>query len=35
MIVYGGGDTAMDVARSARRLGADEPLIVYHRDAST
>ena len=32
VIVYGGGDTAMDVARSARRLGADEPLIVYHRD---
>ncbi len=32
VIVYGGGDTAMDVARSARRLGAEEPLIVYHRD---
>jgi formate dehydrogenase (NADP+) beta subunit len=32
VIVYGAGDTAMDVARSARRLGADEPLIVYHRD---
>src|SRR5579883_33609 len=34
VIVYGAGDTAMDVARSARRLGADEPLIVYHRDRS-
>lgn len=32
VIVYGAGDTAMDVARSVRRLGADEPLIVYHRD---
>lgn len=32
VIVYGAGDTAMDVARSARRLGADEPLIVYRRD---
>jgi formate dehydrogenase (NADP+) beta subunit len=32
VIIYGGGDTAMDVARSARRLGAEEPLIVYHRD---
>jgi NADPH-dependent glutamate synthase beta subunit-like oxidoreductase len=32
VIVYGGGNTAMDVARSARRLGADEPLIVYRRD---
>jgi formate dehydrogenase beta subunit len=32
VVVYGGGNTAMDVARSARRLGADEPLIVYRRD---
>ncbi len=32
VIVYGGGDTAMDVARSARRLGATDPLIVYRRD---
>jgi NADPH-dependent glutamate synthase beta subunit-like oxidoreductase len=29
--VYGGGDTAMDAARTARRLGADEALIVYRR----
>jgi len=29
--VYGGGDTAMDAARVARRLGADEALIVYRR----
>ena len=28
--VYGGGNTAMDAARTARRLGA-EPLIVYRR----
>ncbi|MHB8147966.1 MAG: NAD(P)-binding protein [Vulcanimicrobiaceae bacterium] len=32
VVIYGAGDTAMDVARSARRLGADEPLIVYRRD---
>ncbi|HLY33581.1 MAG TPA: NAD(P)-binding protein [Jatrophihabitantaceae bacterium] len=29
--VYGGGNTAMDVARTARRLGAEEALIVYRR----
>ena len=29
--IYGGGNTAMDAARSALRLGA-EPLIVYRRD---
>ncbi len=29
--VYGGGDTAMDAARVARRMGADEALIVYRR----
>jgi NADPH-dependent glutamate synthase beta subunit-like oxidoreductase len=29
--VYGGGDTAMDAARTARRLGAEEALIVYRR----
>jgi NADPH-dependent glutamate synthase beta subunit-like oxidoreductase len=28
--VYGGGNTAMDAARTARRLGA-EPLIIYRR----
>src|SRR6516164_5935793 len=32
VIVYGGGNTAMDAARTARRLGATEALIVYHRD---
>lgn len=29
--VYGGGNTAMDAARVARRLGADEAVIVYRR----
>jgi 2-oxoacid:acceptor oxidoreductase delta subunit (pyruvate/2-ketoisovalerate family) len=29
--VYGGGNTAMDVARSARRLGATDALVVYRR----
>jgi NADPH-dependent glutamate synthase beta subunit-like oxidoreductase len=29
--VYGGGDTAMDAARVARRLGADDAMIVYRR----
>ena len=29
--VYGGGNTAMDAARTARRLGADDTLIVYRR----
>jgi NADPH-dependent glutamate synthase beta subunit-like oxidoreductase len=32
VIVYGGGNTAMDAARTARRLGADEAMIVYRRD---
>ena len=32
VIVYGGGNTAMDAARAAKRLGADEALIVYRRD---
>ena len=32
VIVYGGGNTAMDAARTARRLGATETLIVYRRD---
>ena len=31
VVVYGGGDTAMDAARSARRLGAAEAVIVYRR----
>jgi NADPH-dependent glutamate synthase beta subunit-like oxidoreductase len=29
--VYGGGNTAIDAARTARRLGADDTLIVYRR----
>ena len=29
--VYGGGNTAIDVARTAKRLGATESLIVYRR----
>jgi len=31
VVVYGGGNTAMDVARSARRLGASDPVVVYRR----
>ncbi|TAM91383.1 MAG: glutamate synthase [Jatrophihabitans sp.] len=31
VVVYGGGNTAMDAARAARRLGADEALVVYRR----
>jgi len=30
--VYGGGNTAFDVARTARRLGATEAVIVYRRN---
>jgi NADPH-dependent glutamate synthase beta subunit-like oxidoreductase len=29
--VYGGGNTAMDAARTARRMGAEETIIVYRR----
>lgn len=29
--VYGGGNTAMDAARTARRLGAEESIVVYRR----
>ena len=29
--IYGGGNTAMDAARTARRLGADEAVVVYRR----
>ena len=32
VLVYGGGNTAMDAARTARRLGAEEAMIVYRRD---
>ncbi|MEM6667411.1 MAG: NAD(P)-binding protein, partial [Pseudomonadota bacterium] len=31
VVVYGGGNTAMDVARTARRLGVEESMIVYRR----
>jgi len=31
VVVYGGGDTAMDAARTARRLGAEEAIVVYRR----
>ena len=29
--IYGGGNTALDVARTAKRLGATEAIIVYRR----
>jgi NADPH-dependent glutamate synthase beta subunit-like oxidoreductase len=31
VVVYGGGNTALDAARTARRLGADDAIIVYRR----
>ncbi len=31
VVVYGGGNTAIDVARTAKRLGAEESIIVYRR----
>ena len=31
VIIYGGGNTALDVARTAKRLGAEEAIIVYRR----
>ena len=31
VVVYGGGNTAVDMARTAKRLGADEAVIVYRR----
>ncbi|MBL6929905.1 MAG: NAD(P)-binding protein [Rhodospirillales bacterium] len=31
VIIYGGGNTAMDAARTAKRLGVDEAMIVYRR----
>ncbi|MFZ5558182.1 MAG: NAD(P)-binding protein [Pseudomonadota bacterium] len=31
VVIYGGGNTALDVARTAKRLGAEEALIVYRR----
>lgn len=35
VVVIGGGNTAIDVARTARRLGADEVTIAYRRDAAS
>jgi 2-oxoacid:acceptor oxidoreductase delta subunit (pyruvate/2-ketoisovalerate family) len=32
VVVYGGGNTAMDAARTAKRLGADEAIVVYRRN---
>ncbi len=32
VVIYGGGNTAMDAARTVKRLGASEALIVYRRD---
>jgi NADPH-dependent glutamate synthase beta subunit-like oxidoreductase len=31
VVIYGGGNTAIDVARTAKRLGAEEAVIVYRR----
>ncbi len=31
VVIYGGGNTAIDAARTARRMGAQEALIVYRR----
>ncbi len=31
VVIYGGGNTAIDAARTAKRLGADEAIIVYRR----
>ena len=31
VVVYGGGNTAIDAARTARRLGAEEAIVVYRR----
>ena len=32
VVVYGGGDTALDAARTARRLDASDAVIVYRRN---
>lgn len=32
--IYGGGNTAIDAARTAKRLGSAEPLVIYRRDRS-
>ena len=31
VVVYGGGNTAIDAARTAKRLGAEQAIIVYRR----
>jgi 2-oxoacid:acceptor oxidoreductase delta subunit (pyruvate/2-ketoisovalerate family) len=31
VVVYGGGNTAMDAARTAKRLGATDAIVVYRR----
>ncbi|WP_128772224.1 NAD(P)-binding protein [Actinomyces oricola] len=31
VVVYGGGNTALDAARTVKRLGAEEAIIVYRR----
>jgi 2-oxoacid:acceptor oxidoreductase delta subunit (pyruvate/2-ketoisovalerate family) len=31
VVIYGGGDTAMDAARTAKRLGASDAVVVYRR----
>jgi 2-oxoacid:acceptor oxidoreductase delta subunit (pyruvate/2-ketoisovalerate family) len=31
VVIYGGGNTALDAARTAKRLGATEAIIVYRR----
>ena len=33
--IYGGGNTAMDAARTAKRLGVDNAMIIYRRDRSS
>ena len=33
--IYGGGNTAMDAARTAKRLGAEEAVIIYRRDRNS
>ncbi len=32
VVVYGGGNTAIDAARTAKRLGAEETILIYRRD---
>lgn len=32
--IYGGGNTAMDAARTARRLGAQDAVVIYRRTAA-